>query len=76
MTNYEKALAHYSNSMKLLIKQRVFSWTNSYEVYDENEIVKYYVEARLVSLGHHFYVFNKSKNIISMIAPNTFDFYT
>ena len=23
--------------MKLLVKQRVFSWTDSYDVYDENE---------------------------------------
>ena len=25
--------------MKLLVKQRVFSWTDSYDVYDENENV-------------------------------------
>ena len=27
--------------MKLLVKQRVFSWTDSYDVYDENEYLKY-----------------------------------
>lgn len=27
--------------MRLLIKQRVFSWTDSYDVYDENGNVKY-----------------------------------
>lgn len=53
--------------MKLLIKQHVFSWTDSYDVYDENENVKYFVEAKLVSLRHQFYVFNKSKKIIGMI---------
>ena len=26
--------------MKLLIKQRVFSWTDTYDIYDENEIGK------------------------------------
>ena len=26
--------------MRLLIKQRVFSWTDSYDVYDENENAK------------------------------------
>ena len=29
--------------MKLLVKQRVFSWTDSYDVYDENENAKYFV---------------------------------
>ena len=28
--------------MRLLIKQRVFSWTDSYDVYDENENPKYF----------------------------------
>ena len=31
--------------MKLLIKQRVFSWTDSYDIYDENGNVKYFVKA-------------------------------
>lgn len=31
--------------MRLLIKQRVFSWTDSYDVYDENENAKYFVKA-------------------------------
>ena len=31
--------------MRLLIKQRVFSWTDSYDVYDENENPKYFVKA-------------------------------
>lgn len=30
--------------MKLLVKQRVFSWTDSYDVYDENENAKYFVK--------------------------------
>ena len=30
--------------MRLLIKQRVFSWTDSYDVYDENENAKYFVK--------------------------------
>ena len=34
--------------MRLLIKQRVFSWTDSYDVYDENENPKYFVKAELI----------------------------
>lgn len=36
--------------MKLLVKQRVFSWTDSYDVYDENENAKYFVKAEFLSL--------------------------
>ena len=31
--------------MQLLIKQRVFSWTDTYDVYDEKEEPKYFVKA-------------------------------
>ena len=31
--------------MRLLIKQRVFSWTDTYDVYDEYEHPKYFVKA-------------------------------
>ena len=37
--------------MRLLIKQRVFSWTDSYDVYDENENPKYFVKAEAVVLN-------------------------
>ena len=34
--------------MKLLMKQRVFSWTDTYDVYDEAGNKKYFVKALLV----------------------------
>lgn len=37
--------------MRLLIKQRVFSWTDSYDVYDENENPKYFVKAEFFLPG-------------------------
>ena len=33
--------------MKLLIKQRVFSWTDTYDVYDEYDEPKYFVKAEM-----------------------------
>lgn len=33
--------------MKLLMKQRVFSWTDTYDVYDEAGNKKYFVKAEL-----------------------------
>ena len=35
--------------MQLLIKQRVFSWTDTYDVYDEKEEPKYFVKAEFFS---------------------------
>ena len=31
--------------MRLLIKQRVFSWSDTYDVYDEEGNVRYFVRA-------------------------------
>ena len=36
--------------MKLLIKQRVFSWTDTYDVYDEYDEPKYFVKAEIYRL--------------------------
>lgn len=44
--------------MRLLIKQRVFSWTDSYDVYDENGTVKYFVKAEWLSLGHQLHIYD------------------
>ena len=38
--------------MKLLIKQRVFSWTDTYDIYDEDENVRYFVKGDFFSIGH------------------------
>ena len=35
---------------RLLIKQRVFSWTDTYDVYGEDETPKYFVKAEFLSL--------------------------
>ena len=46
--------------MRLLIKQRVFSWTDSYDVYDENENAKYFVKAEFFSLGHQLHIYDRN----------------
>ena len=45
--------------MELLIKQRVFSWTDSYDVYDETGEARYFVEAEFLALGHQIHVYDK-----------------
>lgn len=42
--------------MKLMIRQRVFSWRDSYDVYDETGTAKYFVRAEFLTLGHQIHV--------------------
>ena len=45
--------------MQLLIKQRIFSWGDSYDVYDETGDARYFVKGKVFSLGHQIHVFDK-----------------
>ena len=53
--------------MKLLIKQRVFSWSDTYDVYDENGSVKYFVKAEFLSIGHRLHVYDVYQNEVGLI---------
>ena len=44
--------------MKLYIKQRIFSWTDSYDVYDETGEPRYTVKAELFAFGHQIHVYD------------------
>ena len=44
--------------MKLLIKQRILSWTDAYKVLDEHYHKKYEVRAELISLTHQLHVYD------------------
>ena len=45
--------------MELMIKQRIFSWTDSYDIYDETGEARYFVEAEFLTLGHQIHVYDK-----------------
>jgi uncharacterized protein YxjI len=53
--------------MKLLIKQRVFSWSDTYDVFDGNGNKKYFVKAEFISLGHRLHVYDVYGNELGMI---------
>jgi uncharacterized protein YxjI len=53
--------------MKLLIKQRVFSWTDSYDVYDEWGEPVFFVQAKFLSLGHQIFVYDRAGNEVGSI---------
>ena len=42
-----------------MIKQRMFTWTDTYDIYDEKGIPRYYVESEFMSLGLHIHVYEK-----------------
>lgn len=49
--------------MELLIKQRIFSWGDKYDVYDAQGNARYYVEAEIFTLGHQIHVYDKRTNM-------------
>lgn len=58
---------------QLLIKQKVFSWTDTYDVYDQQGYPKYFVKADMFTIGHRIRVFDKaSGQEIGMIQEKLF----
>ena len=45
--------------MQLYIKQRIFSWTDSFDVFDETGEARYEVKAEFFALGHQIHVYDK-----------------
>lgn len=53
--------------MRLLIKQRVFAWGDTYDIYDEAGNVKYIVKAEIFAFGHQLHVYDANKREIGQI---------
>lgn len=60
--------------MKLLIKQRVFSWGDTYDIYDEAGNVKYVVKAEIFALGHQLHVYDAYNNEVGKISQKLLTF--
>ncbi|MBQ6699581.1 MAG: LURP-one-related family protein [Oscillospiraceae bacterium] len=59
--------------MKLLFKQRFFSWFDSYDIYDENGNTVYSVEGQL-AWGHCLKIFDTSGREIGMVKERILTF--
>lgn len=57
-------------NMRLMIKQRVFSWSDTYDVYDENGNPKYFVKNEIFSLLHRIHVEDMQGNEIGTIKQD------
>lgn len=60
--------------MRLLIKQRVFSWSDTYDIYDEAGNVRYYVKAEFFSLGHRLHIYDADGREIGLIKEKLLTF--
>lgn len=59
--------------MKLLLKQKIFSWLDSYDVYDEYGQTVFQVKGQL-SLGHRLVIYDASGREIGMLKERIFAF--
>ncbi|MGM9680993.1 MAG: LURP-one-related/scramblase family protein [Eubacteriales bacterium] len=60
--------------MQLLIKQRVFSWGDTYDVYDQSGSPKYHVKAEIFTLGHQIHVYRMDGREVGSIHQKLFRF--
>ena len=56
-----------SGFMRLMIKQRVFAWTDTYDIYDEWGNKKYFVKSEAFRLTHQVHVYDIAGNEIGLI---------
>ena len=60
--------------MRLMIKQRVFAWTDTYDIYDEWGNKKYFVKSEAFRLTHQVHVYDIAGNEIGLISQRLFTF--
>ena len=58
--------------MKLLIKQRVFAWGDTYDIYDEAGNVRYVVKAEIFAFGHQLHVYDAEGNEKGKVSQRLF----
>lgn len=59
--------------MKLLFRQRLFSWFDSYDIYDENENTVYTVKGQL-SWGHCLKIYDRSGGEVGTVRERVLTF--
>ena len=60
--------------MRLMIKQRVFSWGEKFDIYDEQGNVKYFVKGEIFSLGHQMHVYDAYDREVGSVHQQLFTF--
>ena len=66
-------LERVAKSIRLLFKQRLFSWFDSYDIYDEAGNTVYVVKGQL-SWGHKLAIYDASGNEVGMVVQKVLTF--
>lgn len=59
---------------RLLIKQRVFSWSDTYDIYNETGEPVYFVKADVFTLGHRIRIYDRYNNEVGVIQERLLHF--
>lgn len=59
--------------MRLLLKQRLFSWFDSYDIYDENQNPVFNVQGKL-DFGHRLEIYDANNNHLATLKEEIFTF--
>jgi uncharacterized protein YxjI len=61
--------------MALCIRERVFSWGDHYDVYDEEGKVRYSVQGEVFSFGHKIHVYDANQVEVAFIKEKVWAFF-
>lgn len=59
--------------MKLLFKQKMFSWFDSYNIYDENNDIVYKIKGKL-AWGHKFEIYDQNEHYLGTVKEKILTF--
>ena len=59
--------------MKLLLRQRIFSWFDSYDIYDDHDMPIFHVEGKL-AWGHQLEISDHAGNYLGRVNEEVFSF--
>lgn len=60
--------------MKLFMKQKVFSWTDRFAIWDEREQNRYYVEGEFLSWGKKLHIFDLNQREVAFVRQKVWAF--
>lgn len=67
-------MAVRENNMKLIFKQRLFSWFDSYDIYDQNGEVVYVVKGKF-AWGHCLKIYDSIGTELGTVKERVFSFF-
>lgn len=61
--------------MALCIREKIFSWSESYEVYDERQNILYRVKGEVFSFGHRIHIYDAQGNEVAFVREKIWTFF-